>query len=104
MSPLRQSQGFIDLLQQTRNPVLGILVGVIFTAIIQSSSVTTGILIILGQQGLLGIESALPIFLKRVSHQVKDENLPLLGKMIAEKKYFLLLQPCALMETVEDYI
>ncbi|MDA2921873.1 Na/Pi cotransporter family protein [Patescibacteria group bacterium AH-259-L07] len=63
MSPLRDNQTFIALLQQTKNPVFGILAGTIFTAIIQSSSVTTSILVLLGQQGLLTIEGAIPLFM-----------------------------------------
>lgn len=63
MSPLQDNQVFINLLAQTKNPVFGILLGTIFTAIIQSSSVTTAILVLLGQQGLLNIEGAIPLFM-----------------------------------------
>lgn len=63
MSPLRDSQGFVNLLSHAKSPIFGILIGAVFTAIIQSSSVTTGLLVLLGQQGLLGIESAIPIFM-----------------------------------------
>lgn len=63
MSPLRDNQVFINLLAQAKNPIFGILIGAIFTAIIQSSSVTTAILVLLGQQGLLTIESAIPLFM-----------------------------------------
>lgn len=54
---------FLNLIQETKNPFIGILIGLIFTAIVQSSSATTGILVLLGQQGLLTIGSALPIVL-----------------------------------------
>lgn len=45
------------------NPLLGILVGTIATAIVQSSSVTTGIVLALASIGLLDINGALPIVL-----------------------------------------
>ena len=58
MMPLRESQFFIDLMTQMSNPVLGILVGMIFTAIIQSSSASVGILQTLAASGLIGLHSA----------------------------------------------
>ncbi len=47
----------------SHNPFLGILVGTIATAIVQSSSVTTGIVLALASIGLLDINGALPIVL-----------------------------------------
>ncbi len=58
MMPLRESQFFIDLMTQMSNPVLGILVGMVFTAIIQSSSASVGILQTLAASGLIGLHSA----------------------------------------------
>lgn len=58
MAPLRESQFFIDLMTQMSNPVLGILVGMVFTAIIQSSSASVGILQTLAASGLIGLHSA----------------------------------------------
>ncbi len=58
MAPLRDSQFFIDLMTKMSNPVLGILVGMIFTAIIQSSSASVGILQTLASSGLIGLHSA----------------------------------------------
>lgn len=58
MMPLRDSQFFIDLMTKMSNPVLGILVGMIFTAIIQSSSASVGILQTLAASGLIGLHSA----------------------------------------------
>ena len=62
-APFKESSAFINLIQETKNPLLGILIGLIFTSIVQSSSATIGILVILAQQGLVGIDSALPIIL-----------------------------------------
>ncbi|QDV26496.1 Na/Pi cotransporter family protein [Aureliella helgolandensis] len=57
--PLRDWPPFVDMLQNMRNPLLGILVGLLFTAIVQSSSATTGIVIVLGSQGLISLESGI---------------------------------------------
>lgn len=58
MSPLRESAFFIDLLTNFSNPVIGILVGTIFTAIIQSSSASVGILQALASSGLISLNEA----------------------------------------------
>ena len=50
MYPLRTYQPFIDVLMNLENPFLGIIVGTIFTALIQSSAAFAGIIIILGTQ------------------------------------------------------
>ena len=61
MKPLRTYLPFIDLLKGLENPLLGLLVGTIFTALIQSSSAFTGIVIVLAQQGLLTLEAGIPL-------------------------------------------
>lgn len=58
MHPLRESQVFIDLMTQFKNPLIGILVGMVFTAIIQSSSASVGILQTLAVSGLIGLDGA----------------------------------------------
>ncbi len=63
MYPLRTYQPFIDLLLHLENPILGILVGTIFTALIQSSSAFIGIIIVLGSQGLITLEAGIPLLL-----------------------------------------
>lgn len=61
MKPLRSFEPFIDLLQGLENPLLGLLVGALFTALIQSSSAFTGIIIVLAQQGLLTLDAGIPL-------------------------------------------
>ncbi|KAA3605593.1 MAG: Na/Pi cotransporter family protein [Calditrichaeota bacterium] len=61
MYPLRTYQPFIDLLLVLENPLLGIFVGAVFTALIQSSSAFTGIVIVLATQGLLTLEASIPM-------------------------------------------
>lgn len=58
MLPLRDSQSFIDLMTKFSNPFLGILAGMAFTAIIQSSSASVGILQALAMSGLIGLDGA----------------------------------------------
>ncbi len=61
MSPLRTYGPFIGLLKGLENPLLGLLVGTIFTALIQSSGAFAGIIIVLAQQGLLTLEAGIPL-------------------------------------------
>ena len=58
MAPLRESEAFVNLLTQFSNPVLGILAGAVFTAIIQSSSASVGILQALASSGVIGLSNA----------------------------------------------
>ncbi len=68
MKPLRNYQGFTDLLMsfgsgRILDTVLAIFTGFAVTAIIQSSSATTGIMVALASQGMLPIDAAFPILL-----------------------------------------
>lgn len=58
MMPLRESPAFIKMISSFSNPVLGILAGAIFTAIIQSSSASVGILQALAMGGILNLGQA----------------------------------------------
>ncbi len=58
MVPLRESQVFINLMTKFNNPILGILAGAVFTAIIQSSSASVGILQALAIAGLVDFRAA----------------------------------------------
>lgn len=64
MKPFRNYQPFIDLMQTLgRNPLLGALVGAIFTVIIQSSSATVAIVITLAGSGLISLPAGIAIML-----------------------------------------
>ncbi len=63
LAPLEQSEAFLNLIQKTKNPLLGVLIGFIFTVIVQSSSATTGIVVVLAQQNLIDLSGALPVVL-----------------------------------------
>ena len=58
MSPLRESEAFVSIMTNFSNPVLGILAGAVFTAIIQSSSASIGILQALAASGVIPLQSA----------------------------------------------
>ncbi|WP_442510356.1 Na/Pi cotransporter family protein [Novipirellula sp. SH528] len=58
-TPLRQLPLFIDAIQNMQNPLMSIVIGFVFTAIVQSSSATTGIVIVLASQGLISLESGI---------------------------------------------
>jgi Na/Pi-cotransporter len=61
LGPLRDQPLAREWLAKATTPWLGVLLGLVFTALVQSSSVTTGLAIILVQQGVLPPEAAIPI-------------------------------------------
>lgn len=58
MRPLREVPEFVNLMTTFSNPIIGIAVGAIFTAVIQSSSASVGILQSLASNGLIGLGDA----------------------------------------------
>ena len=63
VSALKEDPGFISFLTSFSNPFLGILIGIVFTAILQSASASVGILQALSSTGLITLDEALPIIL-----------------------------------------
>ncbi|WP_336082481.1 Na/Pi cotransporter family protein [Thalassospira sp. CH_XMU1448-2] len=61
MEPLRTYPPFIDLMAQMQNPVLAIIVAAVFTALVQSSAATTGIVIVLAGQGLVSLDGGIAL-------------------------------------------
>ncbi|HMO36881.1 MAG TPA: Na/Pi symporter, partial [Gemmatales bacterium] len=62
-SPLRSYQPFLQLMSQLESPFLGIVAGTVFTALVQSSSATTGVILALASQGLMTLPAALAVAL-----------------------------------------
>ncbi len=60
-APLKNSQSFLQFSQETRNPVTGVLIGLLFAFIIHSSAIPISILVIMAQQNLITLDNALPI-------------------------------------------
>jgi Na+/phosphate symporter len=59
MKPLRSYEPFILLMQDVSSPAIGIAVALVFTAAVQSSSATTGVVIALAIQGLISLEGGI---------------------------------------------
>jgi phosphate:Na+ symporter len=63
LGPLQSDERVIALLTESQNIFYTAIAGALFTAIVQSSSVTTGLAVILVQNGLLSLENAVPIII-----------------------------------------
>jgi phosphate:Na+ symporter len=63
MEPLRSYQPFLDLMVRMENPAVGILVAMLFTALIQSSSATTAIVVVLAGQGFISLPAGIALAL-----------------------------------------
>lgn len=59
--PLRTYEPFINMMRRMENPILGILVSAGFTGLIQSSSATTGVIIVLAGQGFITLEAGVAL-------------------------------------------
>ena len=80
MKPLRTFEPFIALMQNVSNPLVGILVSTAFTALIQSSSATMGIVIVLASQGLISLEGGIALALGANIGTCATAGLAALGK------------------------
>ena len=63
MKPLRTNEEFIHLMANMSNPFLGILTAALFTALVQSSSATTGVVMVLAMQGIISLEAGIALSL-----------------------------------------
>lgn len=61
MNPMRTYQPFLDLMIRMENPILGILVGAVFTGLVQSSAATTGIAIVMATEGLISLPAGIAL-------------------------------------------
>jgi phosphate:Na+ symporter len=80
LSPLRSFEPFIQFMIHLHNPVLGVAIGLVFTAIVQSSAATTGILIVLASQGLIALEPAIAIAMGANIGTCVTAGLAVIGK------------------------
>lgn len=62
-APLRDYAPFIEAMRSVSSPLMGILIGALFTALVQSSSATTAIVIVLASQGLLDLKGGIALAL-----------------------------------------
>ncbi|MBL4902720.1 MAG: Na/Pi cotransporter family protein [Desulfocapsa sp.] len=63
MKPLRSYEPFISFMITLKSPLIAVIIGAVFTAVIQSSSATAGIMIVMAGQGLIGLEPAIALIL-----------------------------------------
>ena len=63
LDPLKESERLPEVLAYATNPVIGALLGAVLTALVQSSSVVTGLSILLVQQGTIEIQAAVAIII-----------------------------------------
>ena len=61
MKPLRSYQPFLDLMATMENPLVGIAIAAAFTGLIQSSSATTGIVIVMATQGFITLPAGIAL-------------------------------------------
>lgn len=63
IAPLRESENFVNMLTSFSNPVMGVIAGLVVTAVIQSASAAVGILQALAMTGAIEFDVALPILM-----------------------------------------
>jgi phosphate:Na+ symporter len=80
MRPLRDYEPFIQLMQNVSNPLVGILIATMFTALIQSSSATMGVVIALSLQGLISLEAGIALALGANIGTCATAGLAAIGK------------------------
>ena len=80
MKPVRTYEPFILMMQSVSNPVVGILIATAFTAIIQSSSATMGVVIVLASQGLITLEGGIALALGANIGTCATAGLAAIGK------------------------
>lgn len=81
MEPFREYQPFLNLMKRLgENPLLGALVGAIFTVIVQSSSATVAIVVTLASSGLIGLAAGIAIMLGAEIGTCADTLLATIGR------------------------
>ena len=86
VEPLRESAVFINAMTSFANPLLGILVGIVFTSVIQSASAAVGILQALAATGAVTFEIALPIIMGIAIGAAVPVLLSALGANVSGKR------------------
>jgi len=80
MAPLRSHQPFLDALVNLDTAIAAAIAGAIFTAVIQSSAATTGIVIVMAGQGIIDLETAIAIALGANIGTCATAGLAAIGK------------------------
>lgn len=80
-APLKNSPTFVSFFHSSNHPVIGVGIGIIFTGIVQASAIPISIMVIMGQQGLISIENAVPIVL---GANIGTTVTAMLGSVVAD--------------------
>jgi len=80
MEPARSYEPVVHLMQSVSHPAVGILVATVFTALIQSSSATMGVIIVLAAQGLITLEGGIALALGANIGTCATAGLAAIGK------------------------
>ena len=86
VSPLRQNEAFLGILTRFSNPLLGMLVGILITSILQSASASIGILQALSATGVITFEIAFPIVMGIAIGSAVPVLLSALGATLAGRR------------------
>lgn len=86
VKPLKDLAVFQDFITDLANPVLGVLVGTVFTVIVQSSSATIGILQTIADEGMITLRTALPVLFGDNIGTTITAVLASLGASVAAKR------------------
>ncbi|MBT2636530.1 MULTISPECIES: Na/Pi cotransporter family protein [unclassified Bacillus (in: firmicutes)] len=87
MKPLRSLEAFHDLtVEMSSNPILGVVIGTLFTVIVQSSSATIGILQSLHAESMINLQGALPILFGDNIGTTITAVLAAIGTSVAAKR------------------
>jgi phosphate:Na+ symporter len=78
--PLRTYQPFMDMMQQMDNPLTAIVLAALFTALVQSSAATTGLVITLASQGLISLDAGIALIFGANIGTCVTAGLACLGK------------------------
>jgi phosphate:Na+ symporter len=85
-SPLRSYEPFTDFMRKMSEPEWGILSGLLFTAVVQSSAATMGIVIAFASQGLITLEAGIALTMGRKHRTCVTALLATLGKPVVARR------------------
>ncbi len=63
MSSMKESEEVLELFQKLQSPLLAVIIGFLITAVVQSSSVVVSIMVLLANQGLMGLDMCMYVTL-----------------------------------------
>ena len=107
---LKDSEVFRNAVSTMSSPVLGLLIGMIFTGIIQSSSASVGILMALGASGVVGIDNCIyiifgmnvgacmPVFLSAAGANRESKQVALSNFLTSFLASLLMMVICMILE------